>query len=76
LAGKEIKTMTFKTLKLKELEEKQLKEILQNVSTNKQALVVQLPDGEEVIIQPKPLLKPLPILEGYVPEGWKDAIYQ
>ncbi|UCH93457.1 MAG: hypothetical protein JSV88_24740 [Candidatus Aminicenantes bacterium] len=68
--------MTFKTLKLKELEEKQLKEILQNVSTNKQALVVQLPDGEEVIIQPKPLLKPLPILEGYVPKGWKDAIYQ
>jgi len=68
--------MTFKTLKLKELEEKQLKEILQNVSTNKQALVVELPDGEEVIIQPKPLLKPLPILEGYVPEGWKDAIYQ
>lgn len=68
--------MTFKTLRLKELEKKQLKEILQNVWSNQQALIVQLPGGEEVIIQPKPQLKPLPILEGYVPEGWKDAIYQ
>ena len=74
--GKEINIMTFKIFKLKELEKKQLKEILQDVSINQQALVLQLPDGEEVIIQPKPLLKPLPILEGYVPEGWKDAIYQ
>ncbi len=68
--------MTVKTLKLKEIAKKQLKDVLQNVSISQQALVVQLPGGEEVIIQPKPPLKPLPILEGYVPEGWKDAIYQ
>jgi hypothetical protein len=60
LTGKEINIMTFKTLKLKELEEKQLKEILQNVSTNKQALVVQLPEWHsgQVIYFPKICLPP------------------
>ena len=38
-------------------------------------LTVQFPDGEAVTIQPKPKLQPLPILEGYVPEVWKDEIY-
>lgn len=68
--------MTYKTLKLKEVEKKNLKEILQIVLTNQVELTVQLPDGEEVIIQPKQQLKPLPTLEGYVPDGWKKAIYQ
>lgn len=34
----------------------------------------QFPDGEAGTVQPK--LQPLPILEGYVPEGWKDEIYK
>ena len=68
--------MTTQTLKLEEIEKKKLGEILQAVSTKKQVLTVQLPNGDEVIIQPKPPLKPLPILEGYIPEGWKEAIYE
>ena len=32
--------------------------------------------GETVAIQPSPRLKPLPILEGFVPDGWKDALYE
>ena len=68
--------MTTQTLKLEEIEKKKIGEILQAVSTNKQVLTVQLPHGDEVIIQPKPPLKPLPILEGYIPEGWKEAIYE
>jgi hypothetical protein len=71
----EINNMTSKTLKLRELEKKKLKEIFQIVLTHQLVLTVQLPDGEEVVIQPKPPLKPLPILEGYIPEGWKEAIY-
>lgn len=67
--------MTSKTLKLKELEKKKLTEIFQLVLNNQLVLTVQLPDGEEIVIQPKPLLKQLPVLEGYVPEGWKQAIY-
>ena len=67
--------MTSKILKLNELEKKKLREVLQIVSTNQMALIVQLPNGEEVVIQPKPVLKPLPILDGYIPGGWKEAIY-
>lgn len=67
--------MNAQTLKLEEIEKKKLKEILQTVLTKQQVLTVQLPNGDEVVIQPKPPLKPLPILEGYIPEGWKEAIY-
>ena len=67
--------MTSKTFKLKELEKKKLTEIFQIVLNNQLVLTVQLPDGEEVVIQPKPPLKQLPVLEGYVPKGWKQAIY-
>jgi len=67
--------MTSQTLKLEELEKKQLKDVLHSVLSNQLILIVQLPNGDEVIIQPKPLLKPLPVLEGYIPEGWKDEIY-
>jgi hypothetical protein len=37
-------------------------------------LTVQFPDGAAVTIQPKPALQPLPVLEGYVLEEWKDEI--
>ena len=40
-----------------------------------EAIAVQFPDGESMIVQAKQELGPLPILDGYVPEGWKDAIY-
>ena len=68
--------MTIQTLKLEEIEKRKLKDILQTVLNKNQVLTVQLPNGDEVIIQPRPPLKPLPILEGYVPEGWKEAIYK
>ena len=34
-----------------------------------------MPSGDEVVIRPKPQLEPLPVLEGSIPEGWKDVIY-
>jgi hypothetical protein len=67
--------MTSKTLTLDEIEKTQLKDFLQSVLTKQLLLTVQFPGGEEVVIQPKPPLKPLPVLEGYVPAGWKEAIY-
>ncbi|MCP4274684.1 MAG: hypothetical protein GY781_22390 [Gammaproteobacteria bacterium] len=68
--------MTTQTLKLEEIEKRELKEILQTVLTKNQVLTVQLPNGDEVIIQPRPPLKPLPVLDGHIPEGWKEAIYK
>ena len=63
------------TLSLAQLKHKSLEEILQSVLNSQQVITVQFPNGAEIIIQPKSKLKPLPILEGYIPEGWKEAIY-
>lgn len=68
--------MTSQKLKFEEIEKKQLKEIFQAVLSNQLELIVELPNGDEVIIQPKPPLKELPVLEGYIPEDWKEAIYK
>jgi hypothetical protein len=40
------------------------------------SVTVILPGEEAVTIGPVEPLKPLPELDGFVPEGWKDAIYE
>lgn len=67
--------MVTHTISLEEIKERSLEEILREVAKDDIYLVVQMPDGEEVVIEPKTRLKPLPVLEGYIPQGWKDAIY-
>ena len=61
--------------RLEELKGRSLDEVLQEVADQGQAMTVVLEDGEMVVIQPAALLKPLPALEGFVPDGWKDAVY-
>ena len=68
--------MTTQILTLNDVKDKTVEELLQSVSTAQQILDIMLPNGEEVVIQPKPPLKQLPILEGYIPTEWKDAIYK
>ncbi len=41
----------------------------------KETLIVQVSSGEVVRIKASLELPPLPTLDGYVPQGWKDAIY-
>ena len=67
--------MTEQTVTLEALQGQSLEEILQQVADERVTVTVLLPDGKEVLIEPKPRLKPLPVLEGYVPAGWKDALY-
>jgi hypothetical protein len=64
------------TLELKDLRGRTLEDILFEVVTQQKVLTVRLPEGNTVAIQPVPHLKPLPMLEGFVPNGWKDAIYE
>ncbi len=66
--------MTYETSTIEQLEDKSLKEILRSVLVDQKVLAVQF-DGAEVVIQPKRRLKPLPILDGHIPDGWKEAIY-
>jgi len=67
--------MTGQTLTLAELKRGSIEKILQDVVDQQLIVTVLLPDGKEVVIEPKPVLQLLPELEGRVPEGWKDAVY-
>ncbi|WP_242053033.1 hypothetical protein [Planktothricoides raciborskii] len=46
-----------------------------NLLRQKETLVVQVSSSEVVKIKASLELLPLPKLDGYVPQGWKDAIY-
>ena len=63
--------MTLHASTLKELQQASLEQVLEE----EEILTVRMPGGQEVVIRPKPTLEPLSILEGSVPEGWRDAIY-
>ncbi|MDH3604325.1 MAG: hypothetical protein OEU26_32365 [Candidatus Tectomicrobia bacterium] len=67
--------MAAKTIALEALKTQSLEDFLQQVADQLVPVTVLLPDGKEVVIEPKPRLRPLPVLEGRVPEGWKDALY-
>lgn len=60
---------------LEELKGRTLEELLHEVARSRESITVVLDEGESVTIEPTLQLKPLPELEGHVPEGWKDAIY-
>ncbi len=67
--------MGDQTVTLDELKGRPVEDVLQEVADQQTPLVVRLHNGKEVVIEPRPHLKPLPELEGRVPENWKDAIY-
>ncbi|HXH13072.1 MAG TPA: hypothetical protein VNP04_25285 [Alphaproteobacteria bacterium] len=67
--------MGRQALTLDDVKGRSFEEVIQDIAGQESTVTVLLPDGKALIIQPKPRLKPLPKLEGRVPEGWKDAIY-
>ncbi len=69
------KEMTERIMTLEEVGERTVGDLLHEVASERAAMTVVLGDGEMVVIQPAPALKPLPELEGFVPEGWKDEVY-
>jgi hypothetical protein len=67
--------MTEHTVTLEALKGQLLEEFLSQVAEQGVTVTVLLPGGKEIVIEPKGHLKPLPRLAGYVPAGWKDAVY-
>lgn len=56
---------------------KELLEGIQEVEIRRedqQIILVPMAEPEPMLLEPQ--LLPLPTLEGYVPQGWKDAIYE
>lgn len=67
--------MSFQTLELDAIKGVSLEEIIAQVLRENRALTIWVSGEQEVVIEPRPKLKPLPVLDGYIPQGWKDAIY-
>jgi hypothetical protein len=67
---------TLPIVSLDKLTNLSLEEFLKTVLKQGTALTVQLPTGQTVTVKPHQTLSPLPVLNGSISEGWKDAIYQ
>jgi hypothetical protein len=65
----------YKIRTLEELKGRTLEELLHEVARSREPITVVLEEGELVTIEATSQLKPLPQLDGRVPERWKDAIY-
>lgn len=59
---------------LEELKGHTLEELLREVARSRESMTIVLEEGESVTIEPASQLKPLLVLEGRVPEDWKDVI--
>ena len=67
--------MAHHTVTLDAVKGRAVEDLLQEVAIQQVTLTVCLPDGTAVVIAPQPVLKPLPVLAGRLPAGWKDAVY-
>lgn len=65
-----------RTITVDEVRGRAVDELLQEVTQKQETLRVEMSQGEYVEIKPLPKLKPILTFEGYVPDGWKDAIYE
>ena len=68
--------MTEQTVTIEALKGQSLEELLQQVADQHVTITVLLPDGKEVVIEPKPRLKPLPVLEGERPRARRADKWQ
>jgi len=65
-----------KTLTMDEAKMHSLEDLLREIDATQESILVVLEDGHEIEIKPAAKLKPLLTYNTYVPEGWKDAIYE
>lgn len=66
--------MAGQILNIEELRDVSVEEIVRQLLTRRDRLTIVVSEDEEVSIELKSRLKPLPVLDGKIPEGWKDAI--
>ncbi len=60
---------------LEELKGRTLEDLLHELARSREPITVVLKEGESVTIELTTQLKPLPRLDGRVPEGWKNTVY-
>ena len=64
-----------RTITVEQVRGRSADELLQEVTRKQETLRIEMTAGEFGEIKPLPKLKPLTRLEGSMPTGWKDAIY-
>lgn len=67
--------MPTRTLSLEAIKGFSLEELFAWVLQERQTLTIRVSNDQAITIAPQEELKPLPVLDGYIPHGWKDAIY-
>lgn len=67
--------MSAQTLTLEAIKSISLEDLFSRVLQGRQTLTIRVTNDQAVVIAPQEKLKPLPVLDGYIPQGWKDAIY-
>jgi hypothetical protein len=67
--------MPSQTLKLEAIKDMPMEEVIARVLQDRRPLTVWVSNEQEVVIEPRQKLVPLPVLDGYIPQGWKDAVY-
>ncbi len=67
--------MAAQTLTLEALKGISLEDFFARILRERQVLTIWVSNDQEIVIAPREKLKPLPVLDGYIPQGWKDAIY-
>jgi hypothetical protein len=68
--------MPRRTIRAEDIEAGDFVKLLRQVAKRRVSVTIILPGEEAVTIGPASSLRPLPELDGLVPEGWKDAIYE
>ena len=67
--------MSEQILTIEELKDVTFEEFIRQILAQRNRLSIVVSDDEELSIELKPRLKPLPVLDGSIAEGWKEAIY-
>ena len=67
--------MSTQILTLEALKDISLEDFFAQVLRERQVLTIRVSNDQEIVISPQQKLEPLPVLDGYIPQGWEDAIY-
>ncbi len=68
--------MTEQVLQFEEVKDTPLQNIIDRVLNEQTRFIIKISDGESIMIQTQPPLKPLPVFEGQLPDSWKEEIYR
>jgi len=68
--------MSTQTLTLEALKGISLEDLFARVLQERRPLTIRVSNEQAIIIAPQEKLKSLSVLDGYIPQGWKEVVYE